>query len=349
MSLVSVITNRGFPIIISDRAVSKSQGNETTHITSLNLEINLHEYSSYRSVYSYVLKTLIVQEVLCVGFVGVMDDLEEVHSNLLDFFMHREVKAETLSEFLKEYDLNAYTESGFIFILRLTLPENHLQIGKFGKWCQEVHPFFETMFSGGTGAKTWNNGIINSTNYLEINEFFDPVSSLNLSLYNVMRYLIEEKRSPDNLIDGWGGGFDIIYFSEGKFQRLDNIGFAFWQVDIGKSREIKLHSIIHNSYDGEDLIIRNFGLDEHKTYLVSQINCKKKEIKKSSMFFQANRVVSCITVVNGDELISDLFCFSTHEDDEPQFHTKEINGNLAFGFSISYSNSLEKALRNFQD
>ena len=147
-----------------------------------------------------MVKTIIIKEVLCVGFVGVLADLEEAHSNILDFFLHREVDRSTFQELLSEYDFNKYTESAILFSLGgMGINKSSVLMVKFGNWKQQDHPFFQTMFSAGTGTSEWENGLIERASYFGSNKPFYPVNSLNLALVTAMKYLVAEKSETETL------------------------------------------------------------------------------------------------------------------------------------------------------
>lgn len=348
MSLISVISNHGFPVIISDRAFSKKNEVNTTALPTINQEVDFSKYDYATAPYTFGMKTIIIKDLLCVGFAGVVNDLEEAHNSITDFFLHREVNEETLNELLAENNFSKYISSSFLFVLGL--PEHgdrYVSVTFIGNWSENAHPSYDHLKSTGSGTQTWDEKFSQNAPYLDQgNQIY-----LSLGIQKVMLtslfFLNEEIRTPDNLLDGWGGGFDIIYYSERKFQRLNNVVYTFWRVDIARPDEMQLISTIHNEYDDDKLIIRNFDGNELKVYILGQMNDHMDATKPYGSLYEAKYIASCIRVYDGNNSVSNLFVGYTGNPEEPLFKTQDIDGYLAFGFQIGYEDGLKASIREF--
>ncbi len=91
----------------------------------------------------------------------------------------------------------------------------------------------------------------------------NPSKVLSNVLLSIMHFLEEERVAPENLQDGWGGGFGThTYVEDFKFKELDNIGFVWWYFEdiseeIWKPKPVSL--LPEFSYKGKNLFIQHFN------------------------------------------------------------------------------------------
>lgn len=349
MSLVSIVTNKGFPIIVSDRALSKPGSCEPIEHPLRNKMVDFSVYETNNGIYSYVQKTSIIKDVLCMGLVGIVADLKEVHANVNDFFLHREVNPETLSELFEEFNFNDYNECSITFLLaRPDLGQNRVDIHKFGNWTESEHLIYGRRFTAGSGTKTWHELMKYNVDIFNENQPFYPGLLLHsIILPAVIKSMIDEKRTPDNLLDGWGSGLDVIYYYGGQFNRIDNIAYAFWQVNLAHSEVISLHSVIHESHHNGILILRNAGKHEYKVYQINQFNSATVENKLLSPFYESKRVISIIVVLKGKEHLTDLVVLGNMESKDVDFRMVEHDGKFGLAFSSTYDEGLKNGLNEY--
>jgi hypothetical protein len=98
MSLVSCITNYGLPIIISDLALSDSEEVSPIFIPILNKKYSELDFPFDIKPSAFALKTIIIQNKLCVAGTGNVSLLKEIFNDTIDFFLHRKVTVDTLKE-----------------------------------------------------------------------------------------------------------------------------------------------------------------------------------------------------------------------------------------------------------
>lgn len=346
MTLISVMVNRGYPIIVSDRALSQNMHLQSVTLPSRNNTVESDQYGERPMTCGFVQKTTIIKDILCVSFAGIVADLKQAHSDIHDFFLYREVNEETLTELHSECNFEQYKESSFVFLFaNPSLNRNPIKIKFLGNWQKNDHRMIGTWYTSGTGSEAWNEQVNYFADYVVPTEPFAISAILEAVVYPcIVKSIADEKRSLYNLLEGWGGGMDIIYYYEGKFQRIDNTTYVFWQVDIDESRDVTLHSIIHEHYDDRKLILQNFAVNARHTYQINELSYLAAENKLYDVFFESKKVVSIIAVSKGEEYLSDLFVSDDRLDDDVILSTGLHDGHFSITFATSYIDKLNHSL-----
>jgi hypothetical protein len=72
----------------------------------------------------------------------------------------------------------------------------------------------------------------------------------------------EERNSRQNLASFYGGGFEIVYFNQGKFDKLGNLTYLFWAVNVISSDKLQIapQVAIKLSYRKDVLLIHSIDL-----------------------------------------------------------------------------------------
>lgn len=349
MSLVSVITNYGQPVVVSDIAISTEEKTDEINVPALNRKVDFNKLGSGKKIYSYGLKILIIQDILCVTFAGNVADIKDAQANIEDFFLYRYVNVETLQNLFKEYHFSHYKDLSISFTLgRPEISKNTVTGRAIGKWEIKEHPFFEKVISSGSGAKEWNEKFYEQSNLLQQGEKVFLGDCLNKVLLTCAYFLWQEKISPENLLEGWGGGFDVAYYDGCHFKKIENVVFAFFSFDISKpNTDTRPQSFIHNSYDDKKLIIRYFDQNDHKTYVIKQFNDKIIDTSKTySLLVQSNLVVSCVQIFNGSRKTHDFFIVNP-KTEKIIFQTMDIDGILGIGIESEYENTIKTTIKDF--
>lgn len=86
-----MINGYGFPIIISDRAISQSGSEQSIILPSTNNKTLIPT-----PVIDFNVKTIIIQDILCVGFARIVYDVKKMLAEIEDFFCHRTVGSDPL-------------------------------------------------------------------------------------------------------------------------------------------------------------------------------------------------------------------------------------------------------------
>ncbi len=213
---------------------------------------------------------------------------------------------------------------------------------------KQIHPFSDVIISAGSGAKDWRLQFIKtlvSTN-IDNTRVYVQESIKKVVLTNLY-FLEQERMTPENLQDGWGGGFDVIFYENGFFKRLDKICYLFWSVDIAEeSWKFKPLSILRYSYVKEKLFIKNFITDS-KQYIIAPINDRLEvESYPDRLDFSSKVVASCLYVNRGDKNVNKLY-FVYFETDEKKLlmHALDVDGHLAFAFHEDLFASFQEGLK----
>ncbi len=227
---------------------------------------------------------------------------------------------------------------------------NPKQVEVYGKGAKapkiKLHPTYEQMASIGTGAEAWNEKLHEDS---ALNSgISNPSKVLSNVLLSIMHFLEEERVTPENLQDGWGGGFNITYVEDFKFKKLDNIGFVWWYLDI--SEEIwkpKPVSLLRFSYKGKNLFIQHFNKNDYKGYGIKPMHDKLDiEEQPTALEFDCYTVIACIYVYRGPERIYTIFSVNAINNREPLLHAREIDGLTAFGWQAKLETALIDLVRN---
>ena len=83
-------------------------------------------------------------------------------------------------------------------------------------------------------------------------------------------FLNEEMSNAESLLHFFGGGYEIATFVRGKFQKLDDIMYVFWNVRIDNNGEGQIslpYQVFSYAYSDDLLLIRSIPLSETQDHL----------------------------------------------------------------------------------
>ena len=349
MSIASVIIYDNFPFVITDLAFTDIHNSNSTEIPSLNLSTSNVNFEGIRKIDGFGLKTLIVQEILSISFVGNVYGIKKLQDDVIDFFRYREVNIDTFNEMLSECDPDQYVNCSFLFVLgRHDVSPLSTTIVRIGNWISNIcneNPNF-SISSAGSGAEIWNEEYIKNEGF-----GFNGVKSLDKFIHkilsNCMRLLSYERRSLTTLKDGWGGGFEIVYYYNGKFHKLNNTAYAFWRLDVDKGNKLKLVSIIHNSYVTDKLIIRNIDNLNAKTYVLRQVSDLSNSKTEFSAVFDTDYIVSVVRIFQLGRNPEDIIVSHYFQSPATILNVVYTGKTLSFKFSEEIIYALRYASNEF--
>jgi hypothetical protein len=340
MTLISMINGYGRPLIISDRAISERGTLSTVLLSSTN-----NKTFSPTPVIDFNVKTLIIQDILCVTFSGRVTILEEIHRDISDFFLYRQVNKVTLNEFLTS---NEYGQGySLLFAMGGSEFPDQLFVLKIGDWIQEQGHDNIDVLSCGSGAMDWTSYLMQKLNYHDDDDHSEE-SSLQNILSACMAFLNLERKSTINLRNGWGGGFDVVCFQDGKFHRFEDITYIFYKYDFTMPGQPAVLSVIHNSYINGDVIVRHFTEAGFEIYHIPQLN-NRLPITEIDPNCSSKNVVSCVYLYEGQQFHSDLgvMFWDTNPDADPAIFTTRENGMFGIRFRDEYIKQIKKAIKLF--
>jgi hypothetical protein len=340
MTLISMINGYGRTLIISDRAISEKGTLNTVLLSTTNSETIVPT-----AVVDFNVKSLIIQDILCVTFCGNLAILEEIHRDVTDFFLFRKVTTATLNEFLTS---NEYGP-GSSLLFAMGGPEfpDQLFVLKVGDWIHEQNHEKIDVLSCGSGAADWTSYLIQQLSYHSDDDHSDE-STLQMILSACMAFLTLERKSTVNLRNGWGGGFDIVRFQDGKFHRFNDITYIFYKYDFTMPGQPGVLSLIHNSYINGDVIVRHLTEAGFEIYHIPQLN-NRIPFAEMDPNCSSKNVISCVHLFKGQEFYSDLrvMFWDTNPEAESAIFTTRENGMFGVRFRDEYIKQIKKAINLF--
>ncbi|QXV63723.1 hypothetical protein INP83_11445 [Mucilaginibacter sp. 21P] len=343
MTLVSLISGYGYPVIISDRAVSTPGQLQKVVLPTTN-----RETLTETPVSEFNVKSLIVQDILSVSFVGNFTILEQGHSEILDFFMHRSVTIANLTELLDTHEFVKSKDCAWLFVLGgPEFSNNQTQVIRIGNWIHYDERHNLDVHSAGSGAREWTEHLIE--NITKIEETHPSVTLCKQrALLICMSFIARERANTNQLMDGWGGGFDVIYYEGGRFHRIDPVAYIFWVVNIKTIDKFTVVALIDNSYVNQNVIVRNLTIGEFKIHYIRQLN--DRSINPENFPFCASRdAISCIHLIDDDGVIDDVVILYRNPDDTSPalYFTTFKDGKFGIQFDELYIKALKASIKSY--
>jgi len=340
MTLVSMVLGSGVPVLVTDRAISAPD--EKTKIILPSTNYPIHEETN---VVELNVKSIIIQDVLCVGLVGNVSRLTEIQDDIQDYFMHRTPTRETIDEITNQLDFRDCKV--LLALAEKPTDVNSVYLNLLGEWSRTQSDENLLIITAGSGTEFWNNQLGYFHRNLEIDE--NPiVYSTQRVLMTCMAFLSFERRSTHNLKNGWGGGFDIIYFDNEKFRHLNEATYVFYRVDTDAIDKIEPLSLIHNSYQNGNVIVRNLSVDVSNSYFIRHFKDKFSQPDISS-FCSSRIVVCCVHIFHKGEYIEDLGVVYYNTARDPVLYTKFKGNQYGVQFSPVYYEKIKGAVKLFWD
>lgn len=349
MSLVACVTNYGMPLIISDFAISTFDECKPIEIPIINKKYADEDFNGELKIEGYHIKTIIVKDKICAGFTGQFHQIRNAIRFVIDYFLYRDVTPENFSALIEEMDYSKnFPGTSAIFLMgRPDIAPMSGMLIKFGTWKSELHPTYDQMFTSGTGAEEWHQCFTQQSSYQDQGKEIYIREILHKALLTAMYFLKEELTGPVNLRNGWGGGFDLIYYESGNFKRLQKVSFVFWTVNIAEAEWVFYpKTILMYSYVGENLFIHNFN-GELRTYCIQPIvNISSTSEVPDIINYSSSMLTSHISIFNGEAEVSSIIVVDGTMVGDEIFHTKDINGNLSFGVDIRVQDRWVKIIKS---
>lgn len=343
MTLVSVVNSHGNIVVVSDRAISDNYESNKILLPSTN------DYTNQpTTIVGYNVKTILVKEILCIGFSGIVYEIELLISDIEDYFLHRPVNKDTLMEVFSELK-DRYSCSAIYVLGAQGNHKDQILVLRSGYWIIDQSRIDLEIISSGSGAADWTSEVLENFIIVE-GELFDSKFSRQFVLQSCIKFLGNERITQEILSNGWGGGFDIIYYDDDKFKRLDNVAYAFFGVDISNINTLTPLSIIHQGYSPGNAIIKHYEKRGFQTYVIPELGNKTVFDDNVCSESIAYEVISCIHLFKEKEHISDiavLFWDNDPSNVEPTLFTTREGGIFGIKFRDIYFEKLKEAIENY--
>jgi len=343
MTLISMINGNGYPVIVSDRAISLPDSKQKVILPTTN-----QETYSPTPVAEFRVKTVIIKDILCIAFAGEVYSIEQVYDWIVDFFLHRPINAQTYKEMLDE--IHYGNEISVLFALGgPEFTENRLMVAYSGEWIRDQSKEKLDIISCGTGASRWTEHFVNYAPYLE-RTGIRSVDCKQRALLSCISFLSHEQKTTELLQDGWGGGFDVVYYEKGQFHRYENLSYAFYYCNADSPDRLTSYSVIHNSYLQGNAIVRNLAADNPKIHIIRQFRDQEPLGQKLlTLDCKSYEVVSCIFIYKEGKYHSDLVVFVDDTDPSapPMLFTTIKDDKFGVQYRPIYIDKLKEAVRLF--
>jgi len=347
MSLVSIIGNYGGVVMAADLAISTS--NESFRPVVLpvrNLETARQDFPEQFLV-SLRQKMIIIKDRLLIGATGNVQAIREMFISASDHFLHRDISEVILNDYINSLvGRRSQVDFSGLFALPSDNPSHIVAIRSIGALLTETHPSFDSVRSIGTGAGEWNRYFSQQAPYFD-GTSINPSQILLKVLTSAMYFLDEERQSPDNLQNGWGGFFDFVYFdaAEKRFKRPDKIAYGFWTIDIGADPpQLQPLSLLRAVHTDHNFYIQHYSFrpESYRVYLVPEIHqAAVADDAPVSFDFTCQQLVSAVHIYRNGERYSTLFTVDSVLPGEPTLLiSQEMDGYWAIGWSQRLSDNL---------
>ena len=261
MTLIANTSNYNCDILIGDILMtSETRGQEVgipTFLGGVDAQLppeqNFYPYSLRQKIY-------VIEDQLAVGFAGYESEIKPILEDLRTYFRYKQVTFDNLKAFLNDWDLTQFSNSAaYILIAEKNERATIIQHCMIGAWSKGASKTYEEVTACGTGTadfiKAAAQSIIASgegnTNHLH--------ETIALNYILLIKILGNERLSLDTIKNYWGAGFEMIYYDENSFKKVDDITFLFWNgtLDLETGAfEVQPFLILNYKYY-EDLLVIN--------------------------------------------------------------------------------------------
>ena len=227
-----------------------------------DINILMEEHHTW-SIAGLTQKINILSDRLTVAFAGDCDQARNALEILGQIADLPDLNMELIIKVLNAIQIQDRNELAIIGILTTPDPNN-----KYGAVIEyfsvNVEPFFSEQFGkvyiAGSGEDGCVRVLKQFENYLDQNESFDdPYFFADLAALSIITQFVGlEFNTGANLLQLWGGGFEVASFQNGKIQKIGNILNIFWKLIKDKDSYILrlLPNFIKNDYWEDALLTR---------------------------------------------------------------------------------------------
>jgi hypothetical protein len=280
MTLVAALSHRGQPVLLGDLLLSAPDSEpKAAALPTVGDPAKLSLPSTGSVISGLSPKLHIIHDGLAIGVAGsmlmarrVVEDLRLEDPPLRDLDDLRAFFAGYDQRVLKQIDIvgacaiqdNGTFRSALFDVGTDTV---RLDIGDFG----------DSRLAG-TGAATLAGQIQGDMQSARVVEGSPAAlaAALARSLGLAAANIAAECATGANLVDFWGGGLELIFYADRRFQRLDGVTYLVW---VGKLEKdgigLNPHRILKTEYHQGQLVIRcqEMHLDEHPPTKTDIIHC----------------------------------------------------------------------------
>lgn len=282
MTMISMTTNHGFPILIGDILVSSILADSNLPTPSFMEGIDLFTSASESRPYKLKRKLYVINDQLCVALGGNVAQMFSFLNSLNAFYSHEIPTPNGLKDYLKSYSQDKIDKMFAILILAEEVEGRGIAFHPLliGNIKQLKHPLFDLTFVGGSGISDFEIAINTFSQIYGEGNIDDENKALSQNLILLSIFLGHETASANSLINKWGAGFEIITYKNGKFTYVDDFTFVLVNGSYTKNEGLRIvpFRIMKYTYMQELLIIlANDFKTKEMVFGVSPITKEKED------------------------------------------------------------------------
>ncbi|MFC0875134.1 hypothetical protein ACE01N_01000 [Saccharicrinis sp. FJH2] len=301
MTLISYTNNFGHPIICGDILITRKGGLKNLKLpTHLNGTLNFLGNQDAKPE-ELNQKIYVINKDLCVAVAG---SLSRIYSflNSAELFFHKEKRLEAtdVERFISWFQNEKGFDNFSVLILHHLKDNGRDVFGAYylGEgWQERRHNIFDDILACGSGASDYLKNLENFPEVLGLGKIntINKALSQNLNLLSLL--LGYELIFADTIRNHYGAGFEVIYFENNEFKKLNNYTFIIWTGSFFDD-ELKMQPfrIMKYQYQYEVLLVRTTGLEKSDDiFFIVPIN-KEKEVYRNKSFtvpdFSSDLIIS---------------------------------------------------------
>jgi hypothetical protein len=206
----------------------------------------------------------IIQPNVSILLAGYVSDMKEFLKELRMRCSYRsveELRIEHIEEFLHEYSQNTNFKMPSFLISLIERVDAELGRSthiKNGNWGELEVNIFEKAYACGTGTDGYFRILKEPVHSSSSHEKDDPHRTLQMNIAYISKLLARQKRDVTNIDEGWGAGYEVVFYDGSRFQKMDDIAYVVCHGQFDCSGNIGIPKpilVLHYKYRNDVLFI----------------------------------------------------------------------------------------------
>lgn len=262
MTIIAGMSFNDYPVIISDLLITSGNYDpKVSGVIPTLSESDPHTVDSNFSIYGMTKKIEIINENFVISWAGDVFEAITIIKSLKNKFEKSDPSDEDILQ-----EIGFSKNVSFIWcLIRDELPILNSYNIKVKE--KSIKPFDKLIYSG-SGSEAIEEAIDIFENKPPIENIedivVDSVCSCLFLFSNLMNHELIYKKDSNTLKDRFGGGYDVVCFYDGKFQRINDITYLYLDTSITKKGMIKIDgsgTLIKQLTDDDVMYIRKINFE----------------------------------------------------------------------------------------
>lgn len=282
MTMIAFTLNYNVPFVVGDLLFTSKKTKDGITLPTQAYDLKERLSDSETVPVDLMQKIYIMKPNLCLALAGdsskMQDFLEELKMRC-KYYGDWDISKDIILQFLNDFGLKSnFPNSAFCFMLLEGNPTafQDIEIGHPPEaWKIIENDLFEKVYVCGTGDEPYLRRIQIESKHKSSHKKGDFFFAIHNNINLFARILAEEKSTSHTTKDGWGGGFEIIYFNGESFLKFENLTYVVFQGEYinenGDIGELSPTLIMHYKYYDDTLLISSIDITGGRAE-VDQIN-----------------------------------------------------------------------------